>query len=281
VDRFEFDDVELSYQLDGDGERVVFVHASPFVSWYQPLIAQLRDFSTLTYRRHLRKPADGDYRPLTVGEDAVICARLMDHLGWRTAHVVGHSYGCLVALQLAMDAPERVASVALLEPAARGVSSSEQVVAALRPIFAAYRSGDTAGAVDGFLRHVCGDDYRTTLERAVPGAFNEALDNADLFFQAEMPAVQQWSFGPDGASHVTKPVLNVLGTQSAPRFVEGAELVQTWFPDAERFSIPDAGHLLMVQNPTAVANGLTDFFTRHRIVNVDRPPVGRAGVQAR
>ena len=124
MDRFEFDDVELSYQLDGAGERVVLVHASPFVSWYQPLIAQLRHFSTLTYRRHLRKPAIGGYRPLTVGEDAVICARLMDHVGWRTAHVVGHSYGCLVALQLAIDAPQRVRSVALLEPAARGVSSS-------------------------------------------------------------------------------------------------------------------------------------------------------------
>jgi hypothetical protein len=55
VDRFAFDDVELSYELDGGGERVVLVHASPFVSWHQPLIAQLRDVSTLTYRRHLRK----------------------------------------------------------------------------------------------------------------------------------------------------------------------------------------------------------------------------------
>src|SRR5262245_13577293 len=121
-------------------ERVVLVHASPFVSWYQPLIAQLRDFSTLTYRRHLRKPAAGAYRPLTFGEDAVICTRLMDHVGWRTAHVVGHSYGCLVALQLAIDAPERVRSVAQLEPAARGVASSERVVAALQPLFAAHRS---------------------------------------------------------------------------------------------------------------------------------------------
>ena len=42
----------------------------------------------------------------------------MEHVGWPTAHLVGHSYGCLVALQLAMDTPDRAASVALLEPAA-------------------------------------------------------------------------------------------------------------------------------------------------------------------
>ena len=264
MDRFDFDDIELSYQLRDAGDRVVFIHASPFVSWYQPLIAQLQQFSTLSYRRRLREPVHATFRPLTAAEDAMICGRLMEHVGWPSAHIVGHSYGCLVALQLAMDTPDRVASVALLEPAARGIPSSDKVVAALRPVFASYRSGDTAGAVDAFLRHVCGDDYRTTLERVVPGAFNEALDNADLFFQAEMPAVQQWRFGPDDAARVTQPVLNVLGTDSTPRFVEAAEVVQSWFPHAQRLPIPDAGHLLMVQNPTAVGQGLTEFFTRHR-----------------
>ena len=106
--------------------------------------------------------------------------------------------------------------MALLEPAARGISSSEQVAAALQPVIAAYRSGDTAGAVDGFLRHVCGDDYRAALDRVVPDAFDEALGEADLFFQAEMPAVQQWSFGPDDAERVTQPVLNVLRSRQRP-----------------------------------------------------------------
>ena len=267
MDRFVFGDIELSYELQGrgQGERVVLVHASSFVSWYQPLVARLGELSTLTYRRHLRRPDEGAYRPLTVEEDAAICARLLDHVGWSAAHVVGHSYGCLVALRMAIDAPARVASVALLEPAARGISSSEQVRTALQPVFAAYRSGDTAGAVDLFLRHVCGDGYRAPLDRAVPDAFDQALAEADLFFQAEMPAVQQWAFGADEAARVSQPVLNVLGARSAPRFVEGSELVQSWFPHAERYSVPDAGHLLMVENPDAVAAGLKDFFSRHPI----------------
>jgi pimeloyl-ACP methyl ester carboxylesterase len=265
VDRFDFDDVELSYELRGRGECIVLVHASPFVSWYQPLVARLPGYATLTFRRHLRRTDGATYRPLTVAEDAEICARLMDHVGWSVAHVVGHSYGCLVGLQLALSVPWRVASVALLEPAARGISSAEQVRAALQPVFAAYRSGDGAGAVDLFLRHVCGDGYRPALERAVPGAFEEALVEADLFFQAEMSAVQQFAFGADEAARLTKPVLNVLGADSAPRFVEGSELVQSWFPHAERLTVPDAGHLLMVANPDAVADGLKDFLSRHPI----------------
>src|SRR4029453_3748475 len=120
MERLAFDDVELTYELSQGGDRIVLVHASPFVSWYMPLVEQLTDFSPLRYRRRLRHSGDGPYRPLTVAEDAATCARLMDHLGWHAAHVVGHSYGAPVALQLAIDAPERVRSVALLEPAARG-----------------------------------------------------------------------------------------------------------------------------------------------------------------
>jgi pimeloyl-ACP methyl ester carboxylesterase len=261
MDRLAFNDVELTYELGegGDrGDRVVLVHASPFVSWYGPLVEQLTEFSTLRYRRRLHG-SGGAFRPLTVAEDAATCAMLMDHVGWEAAHIVGHSYGGLVALQLALDAPERVRSVALLEPAARGISSSQQVAAALAPVAAAYRSGDKAGAVDAFLRYVCGDGYRPVLDRVIPDAFREALDNADLFFQAEMPAVQQWSFGPGDAERVTQPVLNVLGAQSVPRFVEGSDLIQSWFPGARRLSVPEAGHLLMVQNPTGLAQGLRDF----------------------
>ena len=60
-------------------------------------------------------------------------------------------------------------------------------------------------------------------------------------------------------------MLNVLGAESVQRFVEGSELVQSWFPQAERLLVPGAGHLLMVQNPTAVAEGLAGFFARHPI----------------
>ena len=41
----------------------------------------------------------------------------------------------------------------------------------------------------------------------------EALGEADLFFQAELPAVQQCSFGPSDAGRIAHPVLNVAGSQ--------------------------------------------------------------------
>ncbi|TVU32394.1 hypothetical protein EJB05_24124 [Eragrostis curvula] len=45
---------------------------------------------------------------------------LMDHLGWRRAHVFGHSMGSMIASKLAATAPERVVSLALLNTTGGG-----------------------------------------------------------------------------------------------------------------------------------------------------------------
>ncbi|GJM97008.1 hypothetical protein PR202_ga13898 [Eleusine coracana subsp. coracana] len=51
------------------------------------------------------------YTTAAMARDALA---LMDRLGWRKAHVFGHSMGSMVASKLAAVAPERVASLALL-----------------------------------------------------------------------------------------------------------------------------------------------------------------------
>ncbi|KAH7446169.1 hypothetical protein KP509_01G042900 [Ceratopteris richardii] len=45
---------------------------------------------------------------------------LMNHLGWRKAHVFGHSLGAMIAFKLAVMFPDRVASLALLSASGGG-----------------------------------------------------------------------------------------------------------------------------------------------------------------
>jgi pimeloyl-ACP methyl ester carboxylesterase len=266
MDHYQFDDIELAFEIHGSGQRVVLIHASPFVSWYEPLLPHLEDANVLVYRRYLRKEERADFRPLSAIEDAAICGRLMDHVGWSRAHLVGHSYGALVVLALATRDMDKVHTASLLEPALREISSSEQVVAALAPIFRAYGDGEPERAMDLFLQHVGGTDYRKDLDRLLPGAFADAVAEADLFFQSEMAAVRSFEFSQSQANRITRPVLNVVGESSVVRFAEGAALVQSWFPHAERLTIPQATHLLMIQNPSAVGDGLLDFFERHPLI---------------
>jgi pimeloyl-ACP methyl ester carboxylesterase len=48
-----------------------------------------------------------------------------------------------------------------------------------------------------------------------------------------------------------------------PIWGERQELLLSWLPNVEPFVLPDAGHLLQVQNPRGMAEGLAAFFARH------------------
>ncbi|KAK3034726.1 hypothetical protein RJ639_032679 [Escallonia herrerae] len=52
-----------------------------------------------------------EYTTTIMAKDAIA---VMDHLGWRKAHVFGHSMGAMIACKLAAMVPERILSLALL-----------------------------------------------------------------------------------------------------------------------------------------------------------------------
>ena len=256
VDRVEIEGVTVEYEVVGTGDYVVLLHARPFVSWYTPLVEVLSEYSVLRYRRTVPH----DRRPFSIDDDADVCAQLLDHVGFDRPHVAGHSYGGLLALALARSRAAALRSIALLEPATSGLLEPEQARAGLAPLMEAYRTRGPAVAVEQFLRVVLGDDAPSLLERFVPGGFDEAVANADQFFQVELPAVTEWSFGHDDARLIDQPILNVIGIESAPRFVQGAAIVQTLFPASVRFELPGAGHLLMAQRPGAMATRMAQFW---------------------
>jgi pimeloyl-ACP methyl ester carboxylesterase len=250
----QIDGWPVEYELAGDGPPVVFVHASPFVSWYRPLLQELGDWTTLLYRR----PAS--HRPrLSIDDDADLLAGLVSHLALERPHVVGHSYGGLVAMAVATRRRVEITSLALLEPATMGLL--DPVVARQRgaALLELARSQGTAIAMQAFLQAVCGAAGRERLDEVVPGATAEAVANAKGFFSTEMPAVLDWRFGPADAAAIQVPILNISGTESEPRFAESAAIIRSYFRDAKQAEVP-ATHLMMAQAPREIASHLESFW---------------------
>ena len=116
------------------------------------------------------------------------------------------------------------------------------------------------------MQGVCGPGYRAVLDQALPRAFDQYVADADTFFGQQLPAMQQWSFTPEEARRITQPVLAVIGAKSkelSPIWNERQELLLAWLPNVEPFVLPDATHLLEVENPRGMAEGLAAFFARH------------------
>jgi pimeloyl-ACP methyl ester carboxylesterase len=273
MSRARLNGIELEYDVRGGGEPVVLVHAGVFARWYKPLLDETvlaGRYRVLTYHRIGYAGSSRLAGPVSIAQQAAHLGSLMRHLGIQRAHLVGHSSSGNIILQLALDAPEMVGSLAVLEPALPvEASGSERLLstrAFMAPVMERYRAGDKAGAVDGFMRGVTGPDYRTALDRVLPDAFAEAVASADTFFGQELPAVRQWSFRREDARRITQPVLAVIGEKSkeqSPIWNARQEMLLTWLPNAEGFVLPGATHLLYLENPRGMAEALAEFFARH------------------
>jgi pimeloyl-ACP methyl ester carboxylesterase len=113
------------------------------------------------------------------------------------------------------------------------------------------------------MRGVAGDDYRDALP---PGAFARMVADAPTFFEQELPAVQQWEFGEQDARRVTQPALAVVGglsTGVSPVWGERQALLLAWPPNVEPLVLDGATHMLHLQQPQAMAEGLAAFLARH------------------
>jgi pimeloyl-ACP methyl ester carboxylesterase len=267
MDRAVLGGVELEYEVRGSGEPVVLVHHGAGADWFRPLLEEpvlTGRYRVIHYHRAGYAGSSRLAAPLTFARESANYRSLIGHLGIERAHVVGHSASACIALQIALDVSDSVHSLVLLEPALQAVPSPPEVPQAIE----LYRAGDKMAAVNTFLRGTCGPGARDVLEKAIPGAVDQALADVDTFFSQELPALRQWSFGPDDARRITQPVLAVLGEKSDSRFVERQKLLLEWLPNVEPFVLPGAGHLLHLQNPRGMAEGLAAFFARHPLAAI-------------
>jgi pimeloyl-ACP methyl ester carboxylesterase len=113
---FEFEGCRFAYRLDGSGPPLVMIQGvgaqgiSP-----NPQIEQIsKHYWCLSLDNRGIGASQPAGRLLSAQQMAADTAALMRKLGWNDAHIVGHSFGGMVAMQLALQARSRVRSLALL-----------------------------------------------------------------------------------------------------------------------------------------------------------------------
>lgn len=268
MERLQVDDAVIEYEVQGTGEPVLLVPLSVIIDGLgHPLLAEpelASGYQLIHYHRRGYMGSTFGTEPPTVTRQTSDAAALLRHLGVKAAHIVGHSYGALITLQLAIDAPELVHSLALLEPPLRMVPSGQAALSRfIGPMMDAYRLGNKRAAVEIFGDAVFGPNWQPVIERVIPGAVEQAIRDVDTFMR-ELPTIQAWQFGPEEAASIRQPALSVMGVRSAQVMKEGRELIHSWLPQAEDLDVQST-HLLQLQDPNGMAHGLAGFFSRHPI----------------
>ena len=262
----EINQAQIEYEEAGAGEPVVFIHGALIADTFRPLadeLAAMGRYRLVLYNRRGYCGSSDLSEVVDIPLQVEDCRALLGHLSLSSAHIVGHSYGGAVALQLALESPEVVRSLALLEPALMIGESAGWYRRALIGATERYREANAPVVVDEFLRARWAD-YRTALDDTLPGAFDQAVTDAETTFEYELPGLLEWQFGEREARQIHQPVLSVLGGESEilwPRLGEAYRWTLDRIPNAEGFIVLGTTHFLQVQSPRVVAEALSTFWT--------------------
>lgn len=175
-------------------------------------------------------------------------------------HLIGHSFGATVALRLALDHPERIATLTLIEPvlfaAARGGPDWAAHVAAMAGIGPLLAAGDAVGAARDFLAQWGGGGPLD----AMPSAQRAYMIDRIWVIPASAPALEEdSSLLLPRLGQLTCPVLLIEGETSPPVIAEIQSALASAIPQARSAVIPGAGHMAPITHPAEVAGAIAAF----------------------
>lgn len=116
---FRHEDAAIAYEVTGEGPPVLFLHGFPQTKeMWAPILPAFRGYTCVT--ADLRgygasTVAEGGAERMSFRRMAADMAALMEHLGHERFHLIGHDRGARVAHRMALDAPGRLRSLALLD----------------------------------------------------------------------------------------------------------------------------------------------------------------------
>ena len=112
----------FAYRMRGDGPPVLLIQGTGVHGdGWQPQVDGLAGrYRCLSFDNRGVGRSQPVGAVLSVAQMADDSRALLDAVGWESAHVVGHSLGGPIAIQLALQSPTRVRSLALLCTTARG-----------------------------------------------------------------------------------------------------------------------------------------------------------------
>jgi pimeloyl-ACP methyl ester carboxylesterase len=273
VKQLSIGDAIINYTDSGTGIPVVFIHGSlgDYRGWEVQRNLFSDEFRVITYSRRYNYPnqnatSSAIYSPESEADDLAL---LIKGLNIDKAHVVGHSYGGLVALNFANKYPGLTRSVIVSEPPIvnwlpnieGGQAEMERLYnTLLRPVQIAFDLRDTADVLRHTTTYFMGSDISAQMPEearsTIIANFGEwkALVNSSNGFS---------NLTREDVSTFRMPVMIITTGNTLPMLkLSNAELVRR-IPGANHFHLPEASHDLW-NTHSDVTSGAVLLFIRDK-----------------
>ncbi len=249
----------VAYEVAGQGPAVVLCHGFGLdMRMWDPQVEHLAVGSRVIRYDCRGFGSSGPFDPSVGYTHAGDLLALLDHLGIGQAVLAGLSFGGRVVMQTALAAPARVRGLVLLDAVLDGVPWDPESAEALDE---AARQANVHGLLAGrsaWLAHPLFAAARRRPE--VARALAEMV--------AGYPGQHWTGHDPhrptrprpiDALEQLAMPVMVAVGEQDVPGFLEMSAILARRIPGAGYHVVADVGHMINMEQPTAVNGLLTAF----------------------
>jgi 3-oxoadipate enol-lactonase len=257
----ELNGARIHYRRSGAGFPVVFLHAGVADSrMWEPQAAGLGDhFDVIT--PDMRGYGESELPPEAWSPTADVLA-LMEALGLRDApHIVGCSIGGGVAIDFALEHPDRVSKLVLVGAGVGGLMVGDEN----DPIYAEVTAAEEAKDIEAL------NEAEMKLWLVGPGRAAGHVDKKlrDLFLdmngialRSDFKSAPRHALDPPAAGRlgdIKAPTLVVVGDHDLPEVHETAAVLVSKIRGARTARIQDAAHLPNLEHPDQFNRLVLDF----------------------
>jgi pimeloyl-ACP methyl ester carboxylesterase len=252
----ELNGVRIHYETQGSGPALLLLHGlgascddwmfqvAAFAPHFRVVTPCLRGFG------HSQRPAYG----YSIAQHARDALALLDALGIRRCHVVGHSMGGAIAFEMALEEPARVASLVVLnsQPSFELDSLRKRLLLVWRLLLARVLGMRRMSRLMAG-RHFPRPDQAEVREQVI----RRHAGNDARVYMANLRALAGWTV-VDRLREIRAPVLLVTADQDFTA-VEEKRRYLAELPDARLEVIPDSRHVTHLDQPEAFNRVVLEF----------------------
>ena len=259
------DGVRLHYQEKGTGTPLVLLHgfSSSTYSWkdvFEPLAKNYRVIAVDLKGFGFSGKPDGDY---TRRAQAILVAHLLDYLKIDKAWLAGNSMGGEVALNFALQNPQRVAGLILIDSAGVSVPGSNSLapgyarVPFVGPVLIALALTSDRLVRQGLEKSFY-DDAKITDERVA--AYYRPLKTRGGQLAALRARTQAGQFPIEqDLNKINSPALIIWGAEDALIPIEAGRKMNSLIKGSKLVIVERCGHVPQEELPERVLSEITKF----------------------
>ena len=246
--------VQLNYQKTGNGQPIIFVHglSSSMELWTRIDQNELNGKTILSYDLRGHGRSEKVPGPHNLEKHTSDLASLIEI---EKAHIVGHSLGAMIALELALQHPSKVSSLTLLSTTAAFPQETRNTFFEMA---ASASFGGMESITDQLIDLSFRPIFRKTESKIVEAIRRSLLSNDAPSIISAIRMVAKVDLR-ENLSSISCPTQILVGSDDVLTPLGLAKELVASIKGAQLKELPNCGHAAPVEQPSLVTKAITEF----------------------